>query len=131
MGAGRAADNLLIRGDALHTLTSLAKLPEFAREYLGKVKLAYLDPPFNTQQSFLNYDDALEHSVWLTMMRDRCLQHPGRGRIDVGSGRVTCLDPPAGRHLNGVRSPDATPSPHPRSRTLTQVAVDLALIIAA
>ncbi len=67
----RAQDNLLIRGDALNALRSLARLPEFASEYLGKVKLAYLDPPFNTQQSFLHYDDALEHSVWLTMMRDR------------------------------------------------------------
>jgi adenine-specific DNA-methyltransferase len=38
------------------------------------VKLVYLDPPFNTQQSFLHYDDALEHSVWLTMIRDRLLQ---------------------------------------------------------
>jgi adenine-specific DNA-methyltransferase len=70
----RAGDNLLIRGDALNALRSLARLPEFAREYLGKVKLAYLDPPFNTQQSFLHYDDALEHSVWLTMMRDRLAQ---------------------------------------------------------
>jgi len=70
----RARDNLLIRGDALNALTSLIELPEFAREYLGKVKLAYLDPPFNTQQSFLHYDDALEHSVWLTMMRDRLVQ---------------------------------------------------------
>jgi adenine-specific DNA-methyltransferase len=70
----RAADNLLIRGDALNALTSLARLPEFASDYLGKVRLAYLDPPFNTQQSFLHYDDALEHSVWLTMMRDRILQ---------------------------------------------------------
>jgi adenine-specific DNA-methyltransferase len=70
----RAKDNLLIRGDALNALTSLAELPEFAREYVGKVKLAYLDPPFNTQQSWLQYDDALEHSVWLTMMRDRLAQ---------------------------------------------------------
>ncbi len=70
----RAKDNLLIRGDALNALTSLIELPEFEREYVGKVKLAYLDPPFNTQQSFLHYDDALEHSVWLTMMRDRLLQ---------------------------------------------------------
>jgi adenine-specific DNA-methyltransferase len=69
----RAKDNLLIRGDALNGLTSLLELPEFAREYAGKVKLAYLDPPFNTQQSFLHYDDALEHSVWLTMMRDRLI----------------------------------------------------------
>ena len=70
----RARDSLLIRGDALSGLHALAELPEFAEEYLGKVRLAYLDPPFNTQQSFLQYDDALEHSVWLTMMRDRLLQ---------------------------------------------------------
>ena len=73
-GKRRAADNLLIRGDALHALTSLTKLPEFSREYLGKVKLAYIDPPFNTGQAFAHYDDALEHSVWLTMMRDRLVQ---------------------------------------------------------
>ncbi len=72
--ARRAANNLLVRGDALNALTSLSRLPEFAGDYLGKVKLAYLDPPFNTQQSFLDYDDALEHSVWLTMMRDRLKQ---------------------------------------------------------
>jgi len=74
VGRERAADNLLIRGDALNALRSLARLPEFAKHYLGKVKLAYLDPPFNTQQSFLHYDDNLEHSVWLTMMRDRLVQ---------------------------------------------------------
>jgi adenine-specific DNA-methyltransferase len=70
----RAKDNLLIRGDALNALTSLASIPEFARELVGKVKLVYIDPPFNTQQAFEHYDDALEHSVWLTMMRDRLLQ---------------------------------------------------------
>jgi adenine-specific DNA-methyltransferase len=74
VGKVRARDNLMVQGDALNALTSLARLPEFANEYLGKVKLAYLDPPFNTQQSFLQYDDALEHSVWLTMIRDRLLQ---------------------------------------------------------
>lgn len=70
----RASDNLLIRGDALSALHALAELPEFAREYVGKVKLAYIDPPFNTGQAFDHYDDALEHSVWLTMMRDRLAQ---------------------------------------------------------
>jgi adenine-specific DNA-methyltransferase len=74
VGKRRAPENLLIRGDALNALNSLTKLPELAREHLGKVKLAYLDPPFNTQQSFMHYDDALEHSVWLTMIRDRLLQ---------------------------------------------------------
>lgn len=70
VGKKRAADNLLIRGDALHALTSLTKLPEFAREYVGKVKLAYIDPPFNTGQAFAHYDDALEHSVWRILSAD-------------------------------------------------------------
>jgi len=69
----RAQDNLLIQGDALYALNSLIQLPEFESPYAARVRLAYLDPPFNTQQSFLHYDDALEHSVWLTMMRDRLL----------------------------------------------------------
>jgi len=70
----RAADNLFIEGDALLALTALAKVPEFRKEYWGKVKLVYVDPPFNTQRSWLHYDDALEHSVWLAMMRDRLVQ---------------------------------------------------------
>jgi adenine-specific DNA-methyltransferase len=70
----RAKDNLLIRGDALNALTSLIELPEFERQYVGNVKLAYLDPPFNTGQAFTSYDDNLEHSVWLTMLRDRLVQ---------------------------------------------------------
>lgn len=74
VGRRRAADNLLIEGDALYALTALAKLPEFRGEYWGKVKLAYIDPPFNTRRSDFHYDDALEHSVWLAMMRDRLVQ---------------------------------------------------------
>ncbi len=71
----RAGDNLLIRGDALHALNALSSIPEFAREYLGRVRLCYIDPPFNTGQAFPGfYDDALEHSVWLTMLRDRLVQ---------------------------------------------------------
>lgn len=66
--------NLLIRGDALHALTALASLPEIASSYLSKVKLCYIDPPFNTGEAFQHYDDALEHSVWLTMLRDRLMQ---------------------------------------------------------
>ena len=74
VGSSRAGDNLLIRGDALNALTSLIRLPEFSNQYLGKVKLCYNDPPFNTGQAFTSYDDNLEHSVWLTMLRDRLLQ---------------------------------------------------------
>lgn len=70
----RVRDNLLIRGDSLHALVALTKLPEFARELEGKVKLCYLDPPFNTGETFEHYDDGLEHSVWLTLMRDRLVE---------------------------------------------------------
>ena len=70
----RADDNLVIQGDALAALRALTDLPEFADDYLGKVRLVYIDPPFNTGQTFDHYEDALEHSVWLTMFRDRLLQ---------------------------------------------------------
>jgi adenine-specific DNA-methyltransferase len=74
VGRGRTGDNLLIKGDALNALTSLSRLPEFTSAYLGKVRLCYIDPPFNTGQAFTHYDDNLEHSVWLTMLRDRLVQ---------------------------------------------------------
>lgn len=67
-------ENLLITGDAMHVLDVLAKVPEYAERYLGKVKLVYIDPPFNTGQTFTNYDDNIEHSIWLTMLRDRLRQ---------------------------------------------------------
>lgn len=67
-------DNLLIGGDAMHALDALAKMPEYADKYLGKVKLVYIDPPFNTGQAFSNYEDNIEHSIWLTMLRDRLRQ---------------------------------------------------------
>ncbi|MFT7840691.1 site-specific DNA-methyltransferase [Saccharothrix sp. BKS2] len=66
-------DNLLIVGDSYDAVHVLTRVPEYAEHYLGKVKLVYIDPPFNTGQAFAQYDDALEHSVWLTMMRDRLL----------------------------------------------------------
>lgn len=68
---GTAADNLLIRGDSIDALRALVHSPQYAAEYRGKVKLVYIDPPFNTGQAFEHYDDSLEHSVWLGMMRER------------------------------------------------------------
>jgi adenine-specific DNA-methyltransferase len=68
---GTPDDNLLIRGDGLDAMRALAHIPEYARTYRGKVKLVYIDPPFNTGQAFEHYDDALEHSIWLGMMRER------------------------------------------------------------
>lgn len=66
-------DNLLIHGESGDVLEALTRVPELADKYVGRVKLIYIDPPFNTAQTFASYEDNLEHSVWLTMMRDRLL----------------------------------------------------------
>jgi len=58
-------DNLLIHGDNLLALKALEQ------EFSGLVKCIYIDPPFNTQQAMPNYDDGVEHSLWLTLMRNR------------------------------------------------------------
>lgn len=72
--ASRAvADNLLFTGDSLDVLRVLAEHPEYRREYRGKIKCVYIDPPFNTGQTFEHYDDWMEHSTWLSFMRDRLL----------------------------------------------------------
>ena len=70
-GPNGAKENLLIIGDSGDALRSLSTVPEWAAKYVGKVKLVYIDPPFNTEQTFEHYADQLEHSIWLTMMRDR------------------------------------------------------------
>lgn len=67
------SDNLLILGESGDVLEALTRVPEWSEKYFGKVKCIYIDPPFNTAQTFANYEDNLEHSVWLTMMRDRLL----------------------------------------------------------
>ena len=56
-------DNQLIFGDNLLALKALEA------DYFGKVKCVYIDPPFNTGEMFENYDDGLEHSIWLGQMR--------------------------------------------------------------
>ncbi|MGA2731624.1 MAG: site-specific DNA-methyltransferase [Syntrophobacteraceae bacterium] len=58
-------DNRLVFGDNLLALKALEA------EFAGKVKCIYIDPPFNTQQAFEHYDDGLEHSIWLGLLRDR------------------------------------------------------------
>lgn len=58
-------DNVLIHGDNLLALKALEA------EFAGKVKCVYIDPPFNTQQAFDHYDDGMEHSLWLSLIRDR------------------------------------------------------------
>lgn len=58
-------ENLLIKGDNLLALRALLQ------DYQGKIDLIYIDPPYNTGNAFEHYNDGLEHSIWLSLMRDR------------------------------------------------------------
>lgn len=59
------SENMLIHGDNLIALQALQQ------DFAGKIKCIYIDPPFNTGQAFENYDDNLEMSIWLSLMRKR------------------------------------------------------------
>lgn len=58
-------ENMLIQGDNLLALKALEQ------DYAGKIKCIYIDPPYNTGNAFEHYDDGVEHSIWLGLMRDR------------------------------------------------------------
>lgn len=59
--------NMLIHGDNLLALKALEE------NYTGAVKCIYIDPPYNTGNAFEHYDDGLEHSIWLSLMRERLI----------------------------------------------------------
>jgi adenine-specific DNA-methyltransferase len=58
-------DNRLIFGDNLLALKAIEQ------EFTGKIKCIYIDPPYNTGSAFEHYDDGIEHSLWLSLMRER------------------------------------------------------------
>lgn len=58
-------DNRIIFGDNLLALKALEQ------EFAGKVKCVSIDPPYNTGAAFEHYDDGVEHSIWLSLMRER------------------------------------------------------------
>jgi adenine-specific DNA-methyltransferase len=62
---GDIFDNMLIQGDNLLALKALEA------DYAGKVKCVFIDPPYNTGSAFEQYDDGIEHSLWLSLIRDR------------------------------------------------------------
>ena len=59
------SENILIQGDNLLALKALEQ------DYAGKVKCIYIDPPYNTGNAFEHYDDGIEHSLWLNLMKPR------------------------------------------------------------
>jgi len=78
-------DNRLIFGDNLLALRALEA------EFTGKIKCVFIDPPYNTGSAFTHYDDGLEHSIWLGLMRDR-LEIIRRLLADDGSLWITIDD---------------------------------------
>lgn len=78
-------DNYLIHGDNLLALKALEQ------DFAGKVKCVFIDPPYNTGAAFTQYDDGLEHSIWLGLMRDR-LEVIRRLMSDDGSLWITIDD---------------------------------------
>ncbi|MCX7239030.1 MAG: site-specific DNA-methyltransferase [Burkholderiales bacterium] len=78
-------DNRLIFGDNLLALKALEQ------EFSGRVKCIFIDPPYNTGSAFTYYDDGLEHSIWLGLMRDR-LEIIRRLLSDDGSLWITIDD---------------------------------------
>ena len=61
----RNIENMLIQGDNLLALKALEQ------DFAGKIKCIYIDPPYNTGNAFEHYDDGLEHSIWLSLMKPR------------------------------------------------------------
>ena len=61
----KETENMIIHGDNLLALKALEK------DYIGKIKCVYIDPPYNTGSAFEHYDDNLEHSIWLSLMKPR------------------------------------------------------------
>ncbi|MBI3813607.1 MAG: site-specific DNA-methyltransferase [Nitrospinae bacterium] len=57
--------NMLIHGDNLLALKALEQ------DFAGQIKCAAIDPPYNTGNAFEHYDDGLEHSIWLSLMKPR------------------------------------------------------------
>lgn len=64
------SENMLIFGDNLLALKALEQ------DFAGRIKCIFIDPPYNTGSAFTHYDDGLEHSIWLSLIRDRleCLK---------------------------------------------------------
>lgn len=85
VGPNDRFDNRLIFGDNLLALKALEQ------EFTGKIKCIYIDPPYNTGSAFEHYDDGLEHSIWLSLIRER-LQLLWRLLSDDGSLWVSIDD---------------------------------------
>lgn len=83
------SENMLIHGDNLLALKALEQ------DFAGEIKCIYIDPPYNTGSAFEHYDDNLEHSTWLSLMRPRLeilkkLLHPTEGSLWISIDDDEC-----------------------------------------
>lgn len=72
-GPTEPSGNVFICGDAYDALRWLDDPSTAPGHYRESIRLVYIDPPFNRKQSFSHYEDSLEHSMWLSMLRDRLI----------------------------------------------------------
>ena len=85
------SENMLIHGDNLIALQALQQ------DFAGRIKCIYIDPPYNTGYAFELYDDGVEHSIWLSLMRARLvllrslLQEDGSIWISIDDNEVAYL----------------------------------------
>src|SRR5690606_41241093 len=77
-------DNLIIKGNNLLALHSLKK------EFAGKVKLIYIDPPYNTGNDGFKYNDSFNHSTWMTFIKNRIETARDRKSTRLNSSHVKC-----------------------------------------
>lgn len=78
----KQTENMLIHGDNLLALKAMEQ------DFAGRIKCIYIDPPYNTGSAFDHYDDGLEHSMWLSLIKQRIeilwkLLHKDEGSIWV------------------------------------------------
>lgn len=84
-------ENMIVHGDNLLALKALES------KYAGQIKCIYIDPPYNTGSAFEHYDDNLEHSTWLSLMKPR-LEILRNLLSDVGSIWIS-IDDDEGHYL--------------------------------
>lgn len=88
------SQNMLIHGDNLLALKALEQ------DFAGKIKCIAIDPPYNTRSAFEHYDDSLEHSLWLSLMRDRIIIL--KNLLDDAGSLWICIDDNEGHYLKVV-----------------------------
>jgi len=95
---GTITDNLIIKGNNLLALHALEK------EFAGKVKLIYIDPPYNTGGEGFNYNDNFTHSSWLTFTKNRL--QAAKKLLQDGGLIITQIDSSRNNKNGRVGSPE-------------------------